>query len=126
MARLNGIYTCQICGNMVEVVLEGKGELVCCGQPMELLEENKIDASLEKHIPISHTVGDIVMVQVGSTAHPMQEEHYIEWIEIMVGGKIYRRSLKPGMEPQTEFCIPNPGQKVVLRAYCNLHGLWRG
>lgn len=126
MAKLLGIYKCEVCGNMVEVVWEGAGELVCCGQPMKLLKENSVDASLEKHVPVAETEGDLLKVKVGSAAHPMTEEHYIQWIEVLVGDKVCRASLKPGMAPEAVFKLPDGSQKLVLRAYCNLHGLWQG
>ncbi|HWP96274.1 MAG TPA: desulfoferrodoxin [Syntrophomonadaceae bacterium] len=126
MAKLLGIYKCEVCGNMVEVIWEGAGELVCCGQPMKLMEENSVDASLEKHVPVAETEGDLLTVKVGSAVHPMTEEHYIQWIEVLIGDKVCRASLKPGMAPEASFRIPDGSQTIVLRAYCNLHGLWKG
>jgi superoxide reductase len=123
MTHLNQIYKCSICGNIVEVVRSGNGELVCCGQPMELKRENSVDAAKEKHVPIIEKNGRSVLVKVGSAPHPMEEEHFIEWIEIIVGGKTYRQFLKPGYEPQAKFHIT--GNHVQARAYCNLHGLWK-
>lgn len=125
MAKLLGVYKCGICGNMVEVLYEGAGEMVCCGEPMKLLDENVVDASLEKHIPVRDKEGSIFTVKVGSVSHPMTEDHYIEWIEVITGGKSYREFLKPGKEPQAIFCVESR-EPIVLRAYCNLHGLWKG
>jgi superoxide reductase len=126
MAKLLGIYKCEVCGNIVEVLYEGMGELHCCGQPMKLMQENTIDASFEKHIPVGKQEGRILTVKVGSTPHPMTEEHYIQWVEVLVGNKAYREFLKPGQEPQAIFCIDPGNEPLVLREYCNLHGLWQG
>ena len=118
-----GVYKCEICGNIVEVLHEGKGELVCCGQPMKLQEENTVEASFEKHIPVIEKVDGGIIVKVGSAAHPMLAEHYIEWIEVIVGEKVCRKALKPGDAPEAEFPITD--DNVIARAYCNLHGLWK-
>lgn len=126
MAKLLGVYKCEVCGNIVEVLFEGMGELHCCGQPMKLMQENTVDASFEKHIPVGEREGSVLTVKVGSVPHPMTEEHYIQWIEVLVGNKVYRQSLKPGQDPQASFCIETEGEPVVLREYCSLHGLWRG
>jgi len=118
------IYKCEICGNIVEVLHEGKGELVCCGQPMKLYVENTVDAAKEKHVPVVEKTASGVKVTVGSIPHPMEEKHYIEWIEIIADGKTYRQFLKPGDAPEAIFNIH--ADKVTAREYCNLHGLWRG
>ncbi len=117
------IYRCDVCGNIVEVLHEGKGELVCCGQPMKLLEENTVDAAVEKHIPVIEKTDDGIKVRVGSAAHPMEEAHYIEWIELIAGGKAYRQFLEPGAEPEALFGIRADG--VTAREHCSLHGLWK-
>jgi len=117
------IYKCNICGNIVEVLHSGVGQLVCCGQPMELLKEKTKDAGKEKHVPVIEKTKNGVIVKVGSTPHPMEEKHYIEWIEVIADGVIYRRFLKPGDKPDTEFEIK--AEKVEARDYCNLHGLWK-
>ncbi len=125
MAKRLEIYTCSICGNIVEVVHAGGGQLVCCGQPMNLLVENSVDAAKEKHVPVAEKMPDGMLVKVGSVAHPMEEKHYIEWIEIIdEQGKVYRKFLKPGDAPEASFCVPEGA--YTLREYCNLHGLWRG
>ncbi len=125
MTAKKQIYKCEICGNIVEVLHEGKGELVCCGQPMKLYEEKTADSSVEKHVPFIKWEGDRYIVRVGeNTAHPMEENHYIEWIELIVDGVSHRRFLKPGDEPQAEFHIPQ-GNEVSAREYCNVHGLWK-
>jgi len=121
--ELNEIYKCSICGNIVEVVHVGGGELVCCGEPMEKLTENTVDASKEKHVPVIEKTATGVKVKVGSVPHPMEEKHYIEWIELLADGRAYRKYLKPGDKPEAEFCIT--AQSITAREYCNLHGLWK-
>jgi superoxide reductase len=121
-ARLQ-IYKCEVCGNIVEVLHEGAGELVCCGQPMKLLVENTVDAAKEKHVPVIAKTASGVTVKVGSVAHPMEEKHYIEWIEIIADGKAYRQFLKPGNAPEAVFEIK--ANKIEAREHCNLHGLWK-
>ncbi|MCD6214941.1 MAG: desulfoferrodoxin [Candidatus Desulfofervidus sp.] len=124
MTKRLQIYKCEVCGNIVEVLHEGKGELVCCGQPMKLYEENTVDAAKEKHVPVIEKIEGGFKVKVGSVTHPMEEKHYIEWIEIIVDGKAYRQFLKPGEIPEAVFNIE--AEKIIAREYCNLHGLWRG
>lgn len=123
MTQLKQIYKCSVCGNIVEVIHPSVGELVCCGKPMNLMKENSIDASLEKHVPIIEVTADGFKVKVGSVPHPMEEKHYIEWIELVVDGLSYRKFLKPGDLPEADFCLQ--GEKFFAREYCNLHGLWR-
>jgi len=123
MTQAKGIYKCEVCGNIVEVLHLGGGELVCCGQPMKLVVENSIEASKEKHIPVIEVIPNGVKVKVGSIAHPMEEKHFIEWIEVNVDGKVCKKFLKPGDAPEAEFCVS--GAKVAARAYCNIHGLWK-
>lgn len=123
MAETLQVYKCEICGNIVEVLHAGKGELVCCGQPMTLLQEKTADVGKEKHVPVIERTSTGVLVEVGSVPHPMEEKHYIEWVEIIVDGKAYRQFLKPGQAPEAQFCIK--GDKVSAREYCNLHGLWK-
>ena len=122
MAELNKIYKCQICGNIVEVLHAGGGELVCCGQPMDRLEEKTADSSTEKHVPVIEKTGTGVKVKVGSVPHPMEEKHHIEFIEIIADGRIYRKSLKPGEAPEAEFCVK--ADNIQAKEYCNIHGLW--
>lgn len=117
------VYKCNVCGNIVEVLHGGAGELVCCDQPMKLFRENTTDAAQEKHVPVITITPGNVNVKVGSVAHPMQEEHYIEWIEIIADGKVYRQYLNPGESPEANFQIT--AEKVTAREYCNLHGLWK-
>jgi superoxide reductase len=123
MAEKLGIYKCEVCGNIVEVLHSGKGELVCCGQPMKLFKENTTDAAKEKHVPVVEKTKDGFKVKVGSVAHPMEEKHYIEWIEIIADGKAYRQFLKPGDAPEAFFKMD--AANVIARGYCNIHGLWK-
>ena len=123
MAKRLEVYKCEICGNIVEVLHGGKGELVCCGQPMDLYEENTVDAAKEKHVPVVEQGDGGVKVKVGSVAHPMEEAHYIEWIEVIEGGSVHRRFLQPGEQPEATFGVEGKG--VTARGYCNLHGLWK-
>ena len=124
MAERLQIYKCEVCGNIVEVLHEGKGELVCCGKPMKLFVENTVDAAREKHVPVVEKTASGFTVKVGSVAHPMEEEHYIEWIEIIADGKAYRQFLKPGGTPEATFDIK--AENITAREYCNIHGLWKG
>jgi len=124
-AEKNSIYKCDHCGIIIEVLHGGAGSLVCCNHPMKILRENTTDAAVEKHVPVTEISSDGVKVTVGSVAHPMLEEHYIEWIEILVDGKVYRQNLKPGDAPEAFFAIDTQGKEVVAREYCNLHGLWK-
>jgi len=121
-ARLE-IYKCEVCGNIVEVLHEGVGELVCCGQPMKLFRENTVDAAKEKHVPVIEKVPGGYRVKIGSVPHPMEEKHYIEWIELLADGKAYRAFLKPGDKPEAIF--QTDAARVSAREYCNLHGLWK-
>ena len=123
MTQLNQVYRCQVCGNIVEVLHAGQGELVCCGQPMQLLAANTVDAATEKHVPVIEVAADKITVRVGSQAHPMTPEHYLEWIELMVDGRVYRHNLQPQDKPQATFTVS--GKIISARTYCNLHGLWK-
>jgi superoxide reductase len=117
------IYKCELCGNIVEVLTAGGGELVCCGQPMKLYKENTVDAAKEKHVPVIEKISGGYKVRVGSVTHPMEAKHFIEWIEIIADGKAYRQFLSPGNAPEAIFMID--AAKVTAREYCNLHGLWK-
>jgi superoxide reductase len=121
-ARLE-MYKCELCGNIVGVMHAGPGELVCCGQPMVCLKENSVDAAVEKHVPVIEKIEGGVKVKVGSVAHPMQEDHYIEWIEIVADGKSYRQFLKPGDAPEAVFMVD--AANITAKEYCNLHGYWK-
>jgi superoxide reductase len=122
MERLQ-IYKCDVCGNIVEVVHVGGGELVCCGQPMKHLVENTVDAAKEKHVPVIEKTGSGYLVKVGSVAHPMEEKHFIQWVQLIADGKAYRQFLDPGETPEASFDIQ--ADQVSAREYCNLHGLWK-
>lgn len=121
------IFKCESCGIVVEVLHAGGGELVCCGEPMSLLQEKTADKTTEKHVPVIEKTDNGVTVTVGTTLHPMEPDHYIEWIEILSGNKAYRQFLKPGDEPKATFtCCPNCScENVTAREYCNKHGLWK-
>jgi len=124
MAERLEVYKCEACGNIIEVLHGGAGELVCCGQPMLHLVENTVDAAKEKHVPVIEKVAGGVKVKVGSVPHPMEEKHYIEWIELMVNGKADRQFLNPGQAPEAVFKVES--KNATAREYCNLHGLWKG
>jgi superoxide reductase len=123
MTKLNEVYRCNVCGNITQVNHASIGELVCCNQPMQLLEENTEDAVTEKHVPVIEKTEQGVLVKIGEVPHPMEEAHYIEWIEIIADGKSYKKFLQPGDVPEAEFCIK--ATEITAREYCNLHGLWK-
>jgi len=117
------VYKCEICGNIVEVLHKGAGQLVCCGEPMRLIEEKTKEEGREKHLPVIEKTDKGIRVKVGSVAHPMQEKHYIEWVEVESNGKLYRKFLSPGDVPEAEF--PVKEKRISAREYCNIHGLWK-
>jgi len=123
MTQQKQIYKCNVCGNVVEVLHNGVGQLVCCNQPMELLEGKKEDEGMEKHVPVIERSGNTIIVKVGSIPHPMEQEHYIEWIELSVDGNSFKRFLVPGEEPRAEFNVS--GDNVFAKIYCNIHKLWQ-
>ena len=123
MTSQKEIYRCNICGNIVEVLHTGVGQLVCCGQPMERLTEKEKEEGLEKHVPVIEKTEKGILVKVGSVPHPMEEKHFIEWIEVIVDGRYCRKFLKPGDKPEAEFQIS--GENISAREYCNIHGLWK-
>jgi len=123
MTEFRQIYKCNVCGNIVEVLHTGVGELVCCGQPMQLMSENTVDASKEKHVPVIEKTDSGIKVKVGSVPHPMEDAHYIEWIELIADGSSCMKFLKPGDAPEAVFDVK--ADSVTARAYCNLHGLWK-
>ena len=124
MTELNQIYKCAKCENIIEVLHAGEGELVCCGGPMELLtEKNQEEGLTEKHLPVVEKTENGYKVKIGSVPHPMEEAHYIEWIEILADDKVYRKFLNPGNQPEAEFCVE--AENIIAREYCNLHGLWK-
>lgn len=123
MTQQNEVYKCALCGSIIEALHPGAGELVCCGQAMTLMSENTVDAALEKHVPVVEKTAAGYKVTVGSVAHPMEEKHWIEWVELIADGKVYRQNLNPGDAPEAVFCVE--ADEVVVREYCNLHGLWK-
>ncbi|MCL2760620.1 MAG: desulfoferrodoxin [Desulfuromonadales bacterium] len=126
MSKELEIYKCKVCGNIVELFINGGGPLECCGQPMQLMSENSVDAAQEKHVPVISKENDGIKVKVGSVPHPMEEAHYIQWIELIDGNRIIRKMLKPGEAPEATFCCtPGSKNKIIVREYCNLHGQWK-
>ncbi|MDD5723834.1 MAG: desulfoferrodoxin [Syntrophales bacterium] len=123
MPEKHQIYKCEVCGNIVELLHGGKGELVCCGKPMTLFKEGAIDAALEKHVPVIEKTDGGFRVKIGEVPHPMEGKHYIEWIEATAGERVYKHFLKPGDLPEAEFCID--ADRITAREYCNIHGLWK-
>jgi len=123
MTKQLQIYKCQECENIIEVLHPGKGDFTCCDKPMVLQVENTVDASLEKHVPVIEKTAKGIKVKIGAIPHPMEDVHYIEWIQAIVDGKNCRKFLKPGMAPEAEFEIS--GDNILAREYCNLHGLWK-
>ena len=124
MAKRLEVYKCGVCGIIVEVLHGGGGELVCCGEPMNILVENTVDAAREKYVPVMEKISGGTKVSVGSVPHPMEDKHYIEWIEIIADGKAYRQFLNPGDAPETTFNVE--ADQITAREYCNLHGHWQG
>jgi len=123
--KINEVYKCSVCGNIVEVVGVGGGSLVCCGKEMVLQTENTSDGALEKHVPVVEIDNDKIKVRIGEVAHPMEDSHYIEWIEVISAGRSYKTFLKPGDLPEAEFCVSDFNGDLTVREYCNLHGLWK-
>lgn len=117
------IFKCKLCGNIVEVLINGGGELVCCGAPMEQMQEKTADTGKEKHVPVIEKTADGVKVKVGSVAHPMEAAHFIQWVELIADGAVYRKFLSPGQAPEAFFKVT--GAEMSAREYCNIHGLWR-
>ncbi len=124
MAERLQVYKCGVCGNIVEVLHGGVGELVCCKRPMKLMTENTEDAAKEKHVPVIEKDGNKVTVKVGSVPHPMEDSHFIEWVEVIEGDNVNRRFLSPGSAPEAVFENISGGE-IVAREFCNLHGLWK-
>lgn len=122
MTDRNEIYRCPVCGNIVEVLHPAAGTLVCCGKPMELLKENTVDAAVEKHVPVIEKIEGGYKVKVGGVEHPMTDNHYIEWIELVEESKTQRKYLKPGEKPEAVFYTA--ATDVYAREYCTLHGQW--
>jgi len=123
MTQRAQVYKCELRGNIVEVLHGSEADLVCCGQNMTLQTENTVDAAKEKHVPVIEKTDTGYKVKVGSVPHPMEEKHYIEWIEVIAGGKVYTEFLKPGVAPEAVFCLDAPIE--TMREYCNVHGHWK-
>lgn len=117
------VYKCEVCGNMVEMVHAGAGTLVCCNQNMTLMEAGVTDGATEKHVPVVEKIDGGFKVTVGAVNHPMEEKHYVEWIEVIADGQAYRQFLNPGDAPVATFMTT--ATTVTAREYCNLHGLWK-
>ena len=124
MAERKQVYKCSKCGNIIEVLRGSDGILFCCGQAMLLLPEKTADSATEKHVPLVEKTAYGYRVTVGSTLHPMEEDHYIEWIELLTEEKSYIKFLKPGDQPVADFCIK--ADKITAREHCNKHGFWKG
>ncbi|MBN1774371.1 MAG: desulfoferrodoxin [Deltaproteobacteria bacterium] len=124
MVTRNQVYRCGVCGNIVEVLHAGGGQLVCCGQPMTLQDENTVDAAKEKHVPVIERTATGITVKVGGVPHPMEEKHWIQWIELLADERVYRKYLKPGDKPEATF-PPLEAARLAAREYCNLHGQWK-
>ncbi|MFH1752221.1 MAG: desulfoferrodoxin [archaeon] len=122
-SKRSQVYKCSLCGNIVSLLFVGGGELFCCGKSMDLLEEKTQDEGNEKHVPVIEKTIKGFKVKVGLVEHPMEQAHYIQWVELIADGKSYFEFLKPGMKPEAEFCVQ--AEKVLAREYCNLHGLWK-
>jgi superoxide reductase len=124
MIEKKAIYKCSLCGNLVESLWDGEPDIVCCGQPMDKLTANTVDASKEKHVPVIERNGNKVKVKIGSVPHPMEDKHYILFVEVLAGDKTYRQDFKPGdTVAEAEFDI-DAAVPVKAREFCNLHGLW--
>jgi len=123
MTKKLEVYKCEVCGNIVELLHEGAGQLVCCGKPMVLQKTKTQEEGKEKHLPVIEKIADGVKVKVGSVPHPMEENHHIEWISVDASGKVLRKFLKPGDAPEAEFKIAETVENA--RDYCNIHGLWK-
>ncbi len=117
------IYQCRHCGNMFEVLHAGTCVPQCCGEPLTLMREGATDGAKEKHVPVIEKTETGYRVSVGSAPHPMAEDHYIEWIELIADGVSYTRFLNPGDAPVAEFCVK--ADKVSAREFCNKHGVWK-
>ena len=122
MTKLFEVYKCEVCGNIVMVVGASGGTMVCCGKPMALQQEKTTDQGKEKHVPVIEKTAKGILVKVGSIPHPMEEKHYIQWIEVRSGDNAYFKWLKPGEKPEAEFPISDVNVKA--REFCSVHGLW--
>ncbi|MEA3355267.1 MAG: desulfoferrodoxin [Patescibacteria group bacterium] len=124
MTKHNQVYKCNICGNIVEILETGAGELHCCNQAMVLMTEKTSDEGLEKHVPVIEKSGSKIKVTVSTTKHPMEKDHHIQWVELTTKDQVIRKTLKPDQTPIVEFDLNTNDSPIKARAYCNLHGLW--
>lgn len=124
MTQLRELYRCEVCGNIVEIAHEGAPALVCCGKPMVKLEAKTEDKGGEKHVPVIEELDRGIKVKVGSVEHPMEEKHYIKFIEVLLTNRIMRQELKPGQVPEAK-CCASKSDVVEVREFCNIHGLWK-
>jgi superoxide reductase len=122
MTKLFEVYKCSVCGNITKVVHASDGILVCCGQPMVLQQEKTDDTGKEKHVPVVEKTATGILIKVGAVPHPMEEKHFIEWVEVRNGNNVYIHGFRPGEKPEAEFPLTTTNVKV--RAFCNVHGLW--
>jgi superoxide reductase len=125
MSQLKQVYRCNVCGHIIEILNPGAGQLVCCGQPMELLVEKTQDEGMEKHVPVIEKTTSGYKVKIGSVPHPMEAAHYIQWIELILDGVVLRKHLNPGEVPEAEFCVCVEVKSISACEYCNVHGLWK-
>ncbi len=123
MTSINQVFRCNICGNIIEILNAGEGRLVCCDQPMELLLARQTDVGPEKHVPVIEESDEGARIKVGDIDHPMEEGHYIQWLEVLLDDKVLRKNFKPGEKPEVIF-REEIGENFMVRAYCNIHGLW--
>ncbi len=124
MSQKNTVYKCAICGNVATILHAEAPDIHCCGQPMNVLMENTDDdAAVEKHVPVIEKTNTGTKVKVGSAPHPMEAAHFIEWIELSDGTQICRKFLSSNDKPEADFCLT--GDKLIAKAYCNIHGFWK-
>lgn len=123
MNQIKQICKCNVCGNIVEILHAGAGSLVCCNQPMEKLVEKNQEEGFEKHLPVIEKRGNLIKIKVGDVLHPMEDAHFIEWIEIIEDGVSYRKVLSPGQSPEMQMEVG--GGEIFVRSFCNIHGLWK-
>ena len=122
----NKFYVCRHCGNLVGMIHDAGVPVVCCGEKMEALVPNTVEASGEKHIPVVTADNGVLTVNVGSVDHPMIPEHFIGWVALETKQGVQRKYLKPGQKPNVEFSLVEGDEVVAVYEYCNLHGLWKG
>ena len=124
MTQLRELYRCEVCGNIVEVAHEGASALVCCGKPMIKLEAKTEDQGQEKHVPVVEETNNSIVVKVGSIGHPMEDKHYIKFVEVLLNDRVIRKELKPGQAPEAKYCV-SKSDVIEVREFCTVHGLWK-